>query len=81
MTMREVDRFNVVQAMTEARLKPSQAAERLGLSVRQVERLVIRYRDHKGGGVASGRRDLRHLLAGPNRAELMPVKKFQRLMR
>ncbi|MBB3261668.1 hypothetical protein F4827_006586 [Paraburkholderia bannensis] len=29
MTMREVDRFKVIQAVTEARLKPGQAAERL----------------------------------------------------
>jgi len=43
MTMREVDRFKVIQAVTEARLKPGQAAERLGLGVRQVERLVRRY--------------------------------------
>ncbi|MGF6267044.1 hypothetical protein OKW49_008038 [Paraburkholderia youngii] len=34
MTMREIDRLKVIQAVTEARLKPGQAAERLGLSVR-----------------------------------------------
>jgi hypothetical protein len=38
MTMREVDRFKVIQAVTEARLKPGQAAQRLALTVRQVER-------------------------------------------
>ncbi len=43
MTMREIDRFKVIQAVTEIRLKPGQAAERLRLSVRQVERLVLRY--------------------------------------
>ncbi|WP_431026653.1 hypothetical protein [Paraburkholderia phenoliruptrix] len=37
-------------------LKPGSAAERLGLSVRQVERLVIRYRDQGPSGVVSGRR-------------------------
>jgi transcriptional regulator with GAF, ATPase, and Fis domain len=44
MTMRELDRFKVIQAVAEARLKPGRAAERLGLSVRQIERLVLRYR-------------------------------------
>jgi len=45
MTMRELDRLKVIQAVTEARLKPGQAAERLrlGLGVRQIEWLVKRY--------------------------------------
>jgi transposase len=56
MTMREVDRFKVIQAVTEARLKPGQAAERLGLSVRQIERLVLRYRAAGVAGLVSGKR-------------------------
>nr|WP_234775595.1 ISNCY family transposase [Paraburkholderia tropica] len=56
MTMREVDRFKVIQAGTEARLKPGQAAERLGLSVRQIERLVLRYRAAGVAGLVSGKR-------------------------
>jgi transcriptional regulator with GAF, ATPase, and Fis domain len=44
-TMREVDRLKVIEAVTDARLKPGQAAERLGLSVRQVEQLVLRYQE------------------------------------
>lgn len=56
MTMREVDRFKVIQAVTEARLRPGQAAERLGLSVRQVERLVLRYRAAGVAGLVSGKR-------------------------
>jgi transcriptional regulator with GAF, ATPase, and Fis domain len=39
MTMREVDRLKVIQAIVEMGLKPGHAAERLGLTVRQVERL------------------------------------------
>lgn len=35
MTMREVDRLKVIEAVAECRLKPGQAAERLDLSVRQ----------------------------------------------
>jgi hypothetical protein len=56
MTMREVDRFKVIQAVTEARLKPGQAAGRLGLSVRQVERLVLRYQAAGVAGLVSGKR-------------------------
>lgn len=42
LTMRELDRLKVIQAVVDTGLKPGPAAERLGLSVRQVERLVIR---------------------------------------
>jgi transposase len=56
LTMRELDRLKVIQAVVETGLKPGHAAERLGLSVRQVERLVIRYREHGPTGVVSGRR-------------------------
>jgi len=56
MTMREVDRFKVIQAVSEARLKPGQAAERLGLGVRQVERLVARYDAAGVAGLVSGKR-------------------------
>ncbi|NYH16971.1 hypothetical protein GGD41_004199 [Paraburkholderia bryophila] len=38
--LREFDRLKMVQAIVEMGLKPGRAAERLGLSVRQVERLV-----------------------------------------
>lgn len=54
-SMRELDRL-VIQAIVEMGLKPGRAAERLGLTVRQVERLVSRYREHGPSGVASGRR-------------------------
>ncbi len=47
MTMRELDRFKVIQGVTDGKLKPWRAAERL----------VIRYREHGPGGVASGHRD------------------------
>lgn len=51
MTMREVDRLKVIEAVAECRLKPGQAADRLKLSVRQIERLVLRYR---AAGLVSG---------------------------
>ncbi|KWE19441.1 integrase [Burkholderia cepacia] len=56
LTMRELDRLKVIQAVVDMGLKPGRAAERLGLSVRQVERLIIRYREQGASGVASGRR-------------------------
>ncbi|MEM5387806.1 ISNCY family transposase [Paraburkholderia phymatum] len=56
LSMRELDRLKVIQAVVETGLKPGRAAERLGLTVRQIERLVIRYREHGPSGVASGRR-------------------------
>jgi transposase len=57
LNMRELDRLKVVQAIVETGLKPGRAAERLGLSVRQVERLVNRYRASGAAGLCSGRRD------------------------
>jgi hypothetical protein len=42
LTIRELDRLKVIQAVVDTGLKPGRAAERLGRSVRQVERLVIR---------------------------------------
>jgi transposase len=56
MTMREVDRLKVIEAVAECRLKPGQAADRLSLSVRQVERLVLRYRAAGVAGLVSGKR-------------------------
>ncbi|MCP3705826.1 helix-turn-helix domain-containing protein, partial [Paraburkholderia sp. CNPSo 3274] len=40
LSMRELDRLKVIQAVVETGLKPGRAAERLGLTVRQIERLV-----------------------------------------
>ena len=42
MTMRELDRFKVIQGVADGMLKPWRAAERLGLTTRQVRRLVAR---------------------------------------
>jgi len=56
MSMRELDRLRVIQAVAERQLKPGRAAERLGLSVRQIERLVWRYRADGAHGLVSGKR-------------------------
>ncbi|KVE13076.1 ISNCY family transposase [Burkholderia vietnamiensis] len=54
--MRELDRLKVIQAVVDLGLKPGRAAERLGLTVRQIERLVIRYRESGAAGLTSRKR-------------------------
>ena len=56
MSMREVDRLKVIQAVVERQLKPGRAAERLCVSVRQIERLVWRYRADGARGLVSSKR-------------------------
>ncbi|AOJ79235.1 integrase (plasmid) [Burkholderia savannae] len=56
LNMRELDRLKVIQAVVDLGLKPGRAAERLGLTVRQIERLVIRYRESGAVGLASRKR-------------------------
>jgi hypothetical protein len=55
MTMRELDRFKVIQDVADGTLKPWRAAERLGLTTRQIRRLVGRLREHGPAGLASRR--------------------------
>ena len=56
LNMRELDRLKVIQAVVDLGLKPGRAAERLGLSVRQIERLVLGYRAAGVAGLVSGKR-------------------------
>lgn len=56
MSLREVDRLKVIQAVTEGFLTPTRAAQRLQLSSRQVHRLVQRYRDAGVSGLISCKR-------------------------
>jgi hypothetical protein len=56
MTMRELDRFKVIQDVADGKLKPWRAAERLELTTRQVRRLVARLREHGPAGLVSGHR-------------------------
>ncbi|HTX25315.1 MAG TPA: ISNCY family transposase [Steroidobacteraceae bacterium] len=44
MSMRELDRLKCIQAIVDGDLKPVRAAERLGLTTRQIRRLANRYR-------------------------------------
>jgi len=59
LNMRELDRLKVIQAVVDIGLKPGRAAERLGLTVRQIERLVIRYRESGAAGLVSRKRGRR----------------------
>lgn len=53
---RELDRLTVVRAVVGKKLKQRQAAEQLGLSTRQLKRLVKRYRWEGAAGLGSRRR-------------------------
>jgi len=59
MSHREVDRLEVIQAVAGKRLKQREAAVQLGLTVRQVKRLVRRYRESGAPGLVSRRRGRR----------------------
>jgi transposase len=56
LSRRELDRLGVVQAVVEGKLKQRRAAEQLGVSTRQLKRLVRRYRSEGAAGLASRRR-------------------------
>ncbi len=56
MSMLELERVKVIQAVIERRLKRYQAAEHLGLSLRQMTRIVDRYRNFGAAGVPSRHR-------------------------
>lgn len=56
MSMRELGRIKVIQGVIDGLLMPWRAAEQLALSVRQVERLCLRYRAEGPAGLISRRR-------------------------
>ena len=56
LSMRESDRAGMIGQVAVKRLRQREAAERLGLSVRQVKRLLARYRARAPSGLVSGRR-------------------------
>lgn len=56
MSSRERERLRVVEAVEEGRLKQAAAGKQLGLSVRQVKRLVRGYRRQGAAGLVSRRR-------------------------
>lgn len=59
MSQRELDRVGVIRVVVEKRLRQKDAARQLGLSVRQVKRLVQRYRAEGAAGLISRHRGRR----------------------
>lgn len=59
MSQKEADRLAVIQAVIGKQLTQRAAAGQLGLGVRQVKRLVRRYRDQGATGLVSGHRGRR----------------------
>ena len=56
MSMREIDRLKTIQAVVDGNLKPMQAAQRLGVTARQIQRLAKRYCTEGAGGLISKKR-------------------------
>lgn len=56
MSDKELNRVNVIQAVSEKRLRRRDAAVQLKLTERQVQRLVNRYRESGIAGLAHGHR-------------------------
>jgi transposase len=56
-SMRELDRLKCIQGLIDKQLKQKAVAERLGLTVRQVRRLVERYELEGPRGLISKLRD------------------------
>ena len=56
MSANELSRLEVMQRLEEKRLKQKEAAEILGMGLRQVKRLLSRYRKDGASGLVSQRR-------------------------
>jgi len=56
MSEKEVERLEVMQKLEDKRMKQAEAGERLGVSVRQVKRLLKVYREEGAEGLVSKRR-------------------------
>ena len=56
LSSQELDRVSVMEAILAKRLRQREAADQLGLSIRQVQRLVRRYREFGAEGLMSGHR-------------------------
>ncbi len=59
MTQKTVDRLGVVQQVVDRQLRQKEAARQLDLSVRQIKRLVVRYRAEGAAGLVSRHRGRR----------------------
>ena len=75
LSKREVDRVEVIREVLGRRLRQGEAGERLGSCVRQVKRLVRRYREEGARGLRSRRRGRRasNAIAPELRREIVGV--------
>lgn len=73
MSQKELDRAHVLRALDEGNLKQRQAAERLGLSIRQIKRLLKAYRRGGPAALVSKKR------GQPSHHQLDPATKQQAL--
>src|SRR3989304_1130011 len=55
-SMNEIKRLYVMQQIADHQLTGPQAAERLGLSLRQIRRLIAKYREQGAQGLVHGNR-------------------------
>lgn len=71
MSKREIDRLKTLQAVIDGNLRAATAAERLGLTKRQVNRLLQRYREHGASGLVNRQRSQRgHRQLAPGVAQM-----------
>jgi transposase len=77
MSAKEVNRLEVMQRLEEKRMKQKAAAELLGISERQVKRLLRRYREQGASGLVSQRRGKpsSHQLTEGTRREVLDLLK------
>ncbi len=61
-TMGETIRYGVIQALLEKRMKNTEAALALGLSIRQVQRIKKKVAQQGTEGILHGNRDAGHLI-------------------
>ncbi|SPX66954.1 Uncharacterised protein [Leclercia adecarboxylata] len=59
MSLKELDRLQIIRDSVSRQITQEQAADRIGISIRQVKRLVQRYRVEGPQGLVSRRRGQR----------------------
>src|SRR3989304_9638908 len=77
MSTKELSRLEVIQRLTEKRLRQKEAAEMLGVCVRQVKRLLCAYRRSGAPGLVAKRRGRR----SPNQLDEKVKRKVLDLLR
>jgi transposase len=77
MSTKELNRLEIIQRVDEKRMKQKAAAEQLGISERQVKRLLRKYRQNGANGLVSKRRGKpsNHQLAEKTREKVLDLLK------